>query len=56
MHVLVVRETVFGKLEGHPQITLTDPVDVEDMHNAMSRSVMVMTDSGGQKGVQPVTL
>ncbi len=48
-----VRETVFGRLEGHPQITLTDPVDVEDMHNAMSRSIMVMTDSGGLQEEAP---
>ena len=26
---------------------LVHPIDVEDMHNLMSRSFMVMTDSGG---------
>lgn len=48
-----VRETVFAKLSGHPHITLTDPVDVLDMHNAMARSVMVLTDSGGLQEEAP---
>lgn len=42
-----VRETVFPMLGEHPNIMLTDPVDVLDMHNLMSRCYMVMTDSGG---------
>ena len=42
-----VRETVFGILGGIDRIHLIDPVDVEDMHNIMSRSYLVMTDSGG---------
>ena len=48
-----VRDTVFGKLGDHPQITLTDPVDVQDMHNAIARSVMVLTDSGGLQEEAP---
>ena len=48
-----VRETVFAKLDGHPQVTLTDPVDVLDMHNAMARSVLVLTDSGGLQEEAP---
>ena len=42
-----VRETVFPMLGGQPNVVLTDPVDVLDMHNLMSRCYMVMTDSGG---------
>lgn len=42
-----VRETVFNILGDVDRIHLTDPIDVEDMHNVMSRSFLVMTDSGG---------
>ena len=42
-----VRETVFGILGDVEGVHLIDPVDVEDLHNAMARSFMVMTDSGG---------
>ena len=48
-----VRDTVFAKLGDNPQITLTDPVDVQDMHNAMARSVLVLTDSGGLQEEAP---
>ena len=34
-------------LEKNPKIHLIDPIDVEDMHNLMARSYLVMTDSGG---------
>ena len=42
-----VRETVFAILGNVDRIHLIDPLDVEDMHNAMSKSFLVMTDSGG---------
>ena len=42
-----VRETVFQILGSKPRIHLIDPIDVEDMHNIMSQSYLVMTDSGG---------
>lgn len=42
-----VRETAFGILGDLDRVHLIDPLDVEDLHNAMSRSFMVMTDSGG---------
>ena len=48
-----VRDTVFAKLGDHSQITLTDPVDVQDMHNAMARCVIVLTDSGGLQEEAP---
>ena len=41
------RETVYGILDGVERVYLTDPIDVEDMHNVMSESYMLMTDSGG---------
>ena len=42
-----VRETVYSILGGHERISLTDPVDVQDMHNLIARCHMVLTDSGG---------
>ena len=43
----VVRNTVFQILDGNDRIMLINPLDVLDMHNLISRSYMVMTDSGG---------
>ena len=42
-----VRETVFGILGDVKGVHLIDPVTVDDLHNAIDRSFMVMTDSGG---------
>lgn len=42
-----VRDTVFSILGEVDRVHLIDPIDVEDMHNVMSRSYLVMTDSGG---------
>lgn len=42
-----VRETVFGILGDTQRVHLIDPIDVCELHNAMERSFMVMTDSGG---------
>ncbi len=42
-----VREVAFSVLGDMDNVTLCDPVDVEDLHNLMARSYMVMTDSGG---------
>lgn len=42
-----VRETVFGILGDMDRIHLIDPIDVEDMHNVLSRSYLILTDSGG---------
>ncbi len=42
-----VRETAFGILGGHDRIHLIDPLDIENMHNLMSLSYLVLTDSGG---------
>ena len=42
-----VRNVVFPLLDNHPRITLTNPVDVADMHNLLSKSYFIMSDSGG---------
>ena len=49
----VVRETVFKILGRQDRIHLIDPIDVEDMHNVVSRSYLVMTDSGGLQEEAP---
>ena len=43
----VVRSTVYEILGNVERVYLTEPMDVEDMHNLMSQSFLVMTDSGG---------
>ncbi len=42
-----VRDTVFPILDGKERIHLIDPIDIENMHNLMNRSYLVLTDSGG---------
>lgn len=49
----VVRETVLPRLGGHARIHPIDPLDVEDMHNLLARSFLVMTDSGGLQEEAP---
>lgn len=48
-----VRKTVFSILGDCPKACLIDPIEVEDMHNLMMRSFMVMTDSGGLQEEAP---
>lgn len=48
-----VRQYAFGILGDVPGIHLIDPVNVEEMHNLMSRCYMVMTDSGGLQEEAP---
>jgi UDP-N-acetylglucosamine 2-epimerase len=48
-----VRETAFRILGQNPRVHLIDPLDVQDMHNLMARSYMVMTDSGGLQEEAP---
>lgn len=48
-----VREVANAILGGHERIHLIEPLDVEDMHNAMDRCYMVMTDSGGLQEEAP---
>ena len=48
-----VRQTVNAILGGVDRVNLIEPVDVEDMHNLMDRSYLVMTDSGGLQEEAP---
>lgn len=49
----VVRETAYRLLGSNSRIHLIEPLDVQDMHNLMDRSYMVMTDSGGLQEEAP---
>ncbi len=42
-----VREVVWSILGDKDRVHLIDPLDVMELHNAIARSFMVMTDSGG---------
>ncbi len=42
-----VRETVFSILGETERVHLIEPVNVDELHNAMARSYLVLTDSGG---------
>ena len=42
-----VRSIVYEILGNVERVYLTEPIDVEDMHNLMSQSFLIMTDSGG---------
>jgi UDP-N-acetylglucosamine 2-epimerase (non-hydrolysing) len=48
-----VRETAFAVLGGVENVKLINPVDVQELHNLMDRSYMVMTDSGGLQEEAP---
>ncbi len=49
----VVRETADRILGGHERIHLIEPLNVQDMHNLMNRSTLIMTDSGGLQEEAP---
>lgn len=49
----VIRETAERILGDLAQVHLTWPLDVEDMHNLLARSYLVMTDSGGLQEEAP---
>ncbi len=48
-----VQETARRYLEGLDNVLLTRPLGVQDMHNLLARSYMVMTDSGGLQEEAP---
>lgn len=48
-----VRNTAETILSGSERVYLIPPIDVEDMHNIMSKSFLVMTDSGGLQEEAP---
>lgn len=43
----LVKETAQRILGDHPRVHLLPPLELEDMHNLMARSYLVLTDSGG---------
>jgi UDP-N-acetylglucosamine 2-epimerase len=49
----VVQNAARSVLEGIPNVLLTDPLDAMDMHKLLSRSCMVLTDSGGLQEEAP---
>lgn len=49
----VVREAANRILGNHERIHLIEPLDVQDMHNLMNCSTLVMTDSGGLQEEAP---
>lgn len=49
----VVRDTATSILGDMDRVHLIHPLDVEDMHNLMSKSYLVMTDSGGLQEEAP---
>lgn len=49
----LVRQTATSILGGMDRVHLIDPLDVEELHNAMQRCYMVMTDSGGLQEEAP---
>lgn len=48
-----VQSVARGIMGGHSRIHLIDPLDVQDMHNLMDRSYLIMTDSGGLQEEAP---
>ena len=48
-----VREVAFDILGKTDRIKLIDPVNADELHNAIKRSYMVMTDSGGLQEEAP---
>ena len=49
----VVRECAHRHLDNMENVHLIAPLDVEEMHNLMARSYLVMTDSGGLQEEAP---
>ncbi len=48
-----VQKVAHEVLDGVERVHLVKPLDVEDMHNLMARSYLVMTDSGGLQEEAP---
>ncbi|MBO6054453.1 MAG: UDP-N-acetylglucosamine 2-epimerase (non-hydrolyzing) [Oscillospiraceae bacterium] len=49
----VVQQAAHEGLDGLDNVLLIDPIDVEQMHNLMARSYLVLTDSGGLQEEAP---
>lgn len=48
-----VRETAFGILGDLDRVKLIDPVNADELHNAIKRGYLVLTDSGGLQEEAP---
>ncbi len=48
-----VKQTAYEVLGNTERILLIDPIDLNDMHNLISRSYLVLTDSGGLQEEAP---
>lgn len=48
-----VQKVAHQAFDGDPHFHLVDPLDVVDFHNLMSRSLLVLTDSGGVQEEAP---
>ena len=48
-----VREVVFDILGNHDRIKLIDPLNADELHNAIKRGYLVLTDSGGLQEEAP---
>jgi UDP-N-acetylglucosamine 2-epimerase (non-hydrolysing) len=48
-----VKDVAHRILKDHPRIKLINPIDVDDMHNLIARSYLVLTDSGGLQEEAP---
>ncbi len=48
-----VRDTARSILGGMERVHLIEPLDVEELHNAMKRAYLIMTDSGGLQEEAP---
>ena len=48
-----IRNIVIKNLNNKKNIYLLEPIDVQDMHNLLSKSYLVLTDSGGLQEEAP---
>lgn len=48
-----VQEVAYDILQRMPNVKLIEPLDVQDMHNLLDKSYMVLTDSGGLQEEAP---
>lgn len=48
-----VKESAQDILDNHSRIRLIEPLNVVDFHNFMSRSYLILTDSGGVQEEAP---
>jgi len=49
----VVRDVAFDILGNHERVKLIDPVNADELHNAIGRGYLVLTDSGGLQEEAP---